>query len=217
MTWVPTAIIGALIVGLLATMGVLLSQGLGQPAPKPSRGEQVTELNWSSFSPAGLEYIARTREVRIDLSRHPVLAEPLGLEPNGTLVLEPIDNLDTVLYYSLIINGGGEGRGGDRFSVSHITIETRDGVVTRVAAPLVDVVTFRQAVSLLEGKAELFGWDTSHVPDIFAMVNEATRAGEPYEFTFGPADRVGVPIAATASCGTNGMCVIEYEALPPTQ
>lgn len=208
--WVPAIILSAGIIAVAVTASVLVSNGLGAPAPKPTNG-QVTDLNWSIFTDEGLAYIRSTRDVRIDLSKPPVAAEPLGLEDDATLVLEPIDNLDTTLDYSLIVNGG---IGGDKFIVSQITIVTEHGVVTHVTAPLSDVLNFRQTLDVMLGEADQWGWDVSGVDEIFQRVEDATRAGTPYEFSFGPGDKAGVPVTATAYCDPTGFCVLEYDAAP---
>jgi hypothetical protein len=211
--WIPSILLIVIIIGGGVTGGVLVSSGFGAPDARPTLG-QVTDLNWSSFSEEGLAYIARTREVRIDLSRPPVDAAALGLPDDGLTVLDPIDNGDVVLTYGLIVNGGGESPGGEKFTVSSIEIETRDGLVTRVSAPLNDVLNFRQTLAALEATAELFGWQPIDTAALFERVDAATRDGLPYDFTFGPADRLGVPIAATASCDPSGYCVVEYDVTP---
>jgi hypothetical protein len=211
--WIPSILLIVIIVAGGVTGGVLVSSGFGAPDARPTLG-QVTDLNWSSFSEEGLAYIARTREVRIDLSRPPVDAAALGLPGDGLTVLDPIDNGDVVLTYGLIVNGGGESPGGEKFTVSSIEIETRDGVVTRVSAPLNDVLNFRQTLASLEATAELYGWQPIDTAALFERVDAATRDELPYDFTFGPADRLGVPIAATASCDPSGYCVVEYDVTP---
>ena len=85
------------------------------PRRSPPRGRSPI-LNWSSFTDEGLEYIATSRKVRIDLSKPPVDAASLGLAPDDTLLLERIDNLDVLLDYDLILNGGGKTRVGHGFS-----------------------------------------------------------------------------------------------------
>ncbi|MGX5679823.1 hypothetical protein [Schumannella luteola] len=212
LAWLPAVILSVVIVGVLVVAGVLIRGGLGQPTPKPTEG-QVTELNWSSFTEAGLEYIRSSRDVRIDLSRPPVEAAPIGLEPDATLVLERIDNLDVQLDYDLILNGGGEGAGGLRLTASEIRITTVGGLLTSVEADLVDVLPFRQALDRFERESESFGWSLDR-DAIFAMVEEATRAGEPYEVTAGPSDRVGLTLSATAFCDTSGYCALTYTAAP---
>ena len=213
LAWIPAGVLVIAVIGVGVASALLLGNGLGEPAPKPTVG-QVTDLNWSSFTPEGLEFIRSSRQVRIDMSRPPVQAGPLGLEADGTLVLEPINTGDTELDYSLIINGGGEGAGGDKFIVTQIEIVTEDGLVTHVRAPLRDVLNFRQTLDKLLDKAELFGWDVSGVDDIYTLVEKATRAGEPYQFGFGPAGRAGMDVSATASCDTSGFCLVEYDAAP---
>lgn len=210
--WIPAAVLAVLVVGVIVTASVLLAGGLGQPAPKPTQG-QVTDLNWSSFTDEGLEYIATSRKVRIDLSKPPVDAASLGLAPDDTLLLERIDNLDVLLDYDLILNGGGESPGGARFVASQIEIVTAGGELTTVRATLADVLTFRETLDQLEGKAQTYGWEYDRAA-IFALVEDATRAGEGYEFTFGPADRVGMAVSATATCDTSGFCGLVYEVAP---
>lgn len=214
--WIPAAILLVIIVGVGVGAAVLLQGGLGKPAPKPTGG-QVTELNWSSFTREGLDYIARTRQVRIDLSAQPVDAAALGLAPDDTLVLRRIDTGDTLLDYDLIVNGGGQAPGGGRFVASEVTIVTSGGVIESVSAQLTDVLNFRQTLAALQDKAQVWGWDTSGLDAIFATAEQATRDGVGYEFTFGPADRAGVAMAATADCTTSGFCVVTYTATPATE
>ncbi|CAN5240851.1 hypothetical protein BH11ACT4_BH11ACT4_14780 [soil metagenome] len=211
--WIPATVLLILIVGTVVTTSVLLSGGLGKPAPAATDG-QVTDLNWSIFTAKGLAYIDSTRQVRIDFSRGPADAAALGLPADGSITIGPKDNGDVPLDYYLIVNGGGAGQGGDKFAVSQLTIETTAGVVSKVTAPLSDVLGFRQTLTKLEKKAPLFGWDVSGEAAIYARVEQASHDDVPYEFTFGPGDAVGVPISATAKCGTDGGCVVEYDVLP---
>lgn len=211
--WIPATILLVLIAGTIVTTSLLVAGGLGKPVPAATDG-QVTDLNWSIFTAKGLAYIDKSREVRIDFSRAPVDAAALGLPADGSITIGPKDNGDVVLDYYLIVNGGAEGQGGDKFTVSQLTIETVSGFVTRVSAPLSEVLNFRQTLTKLESKAPLFGWDVSGADALFSKVEQATRDQVPYSFTFGPADAVGVPIAATASCDTSGYCVVEYDVTP---
>jgi hypothetical protein len=212
-SWIPAGVLGLGTIAVIAASGILISQGLGSPAPKPTTG-QVTDLNWSIFTPEGRGYIDTSREVRIDMSKPPIDAAALGLEPDGTLVIGPYDNGDLRLDVYLIVNGGGEGPGGAKFTMSEVRVETLDGEVVSVGGPLSLIYNFRQTLDQLLDRAETFGWDTSGVDDIYQTVEDATRAGEGYSFTFGPADRVGVNIAATATCDPSGYCLVEYEATP---
>jgi hypothetical protein len=211
--WIPAGILAVLIAGTVVTTSILVSNGLGRPVPQATQG-QVTDKNWSTFTAEGLAYIDASRNVRIDFARAPVDAASLGLPANGSITIGPKDNGDVTLDYYLIVNGGAPGQGGDKFTVSQLTIETTDGVVSRVSAPLSEVLNFRQTLAKLTAKAELFGWDTSGTDAIFAQVEQATRDKVPYSFTFGPADAVGVPVSATATCDTSGYCVVEYDVTP---
>lgn len=211
--WIPSGILVLLILGVGVGAAVALGAGFGRPAPAPTTG-QVTDLNWSSFTAAGQEYLARSREVRLDLSQAPVEAAPLGLADDGRLELAPVDNVDVVLDYSLVVFGGGQPPAGMRLAVSSVTIDTADGVITRVTAPLTDTFTFRQALTELQSRAAEFGWTAPTLDDLADRVDAATRAGTPYEFTAGPGSRLGVPIAATAHCEATGFCVVEYVVTP---
>ncbi len=210
--WIPAAILAVVIVGVGVTAAVLIGNGLGGPAPKPTAG-QVTELNWSSFTEEGLEYIATDRQVRIDFANPPVDAAALGLPADGTLALEPIDNLDTVLEYDLIVSGAGEYPGGIRFTAARVEIDTAGGLVTAVRGEVAGAAPFRDVLAQLEGDASTYGWVYDR-GQIFADVEAATRAGEAYQLVFGPADRVGLNVQATAFCETNGFCALTYEMTP---
>lgn len=208
--WVPAMILSAAIIATIITTTVLVAGGLGKPAPSPTPG-QVTDKNWSIFTATGLAYIDKSREVRIDFAHQPVAAEPLGLEDDATLTIGP--HASGADYY-LIVNGGAPGQGGDKFTSSSMTISTANGVISSVRTRLSDVQNFRQTLDGLVRKGELFGWDTSGVDAIYDQVNEATKNGEPYEFGFGPASAIGVPVSVTAYCDTTGYCAVEYEVTP---
>lgn len=210
--WIPAGILAVAIIGTGVTAAVLVGSGLGQPAPKPTSG-QVTDLNWSSFTPEGLDYIASSQKIRIDLSRPPALAAPLGLPDDDVVSFEPIDQLDTVLYYDLIVNGNGEYPGGIRMTAAYVEIATTGGAVTSVRATAPDVIAFRDVLALLEKEAPTYGWSYDR-DAIFDDVDAASRADEPFTLVFGPDDRVGVSVKATAECETNGYCTLEYEMTP---
>lgn len=210
--WIPAGILTLAIVGVAVTASVLIGSGLGGPAPRPTDG-QVTDLNWSSFTEEGLEYIATSRKIRIDLSRPPAEAKPLGLDGDTVVTFDPIDKLDTELYYDLIVNGAGEYPGGIRFTASHVEVETRDGQVVAVRGVFSEPFSFRDALDHLEKQAATFGW-TYDLDAIFADVKDAVESGRDYEVTFGPNSRVGVNVEGTISCGVDGYCTVEYEMTP---
>lgn len=211
--WLPTAALLLAIGGIVGTSVALLRTGIAEPVPRATEG-QVTDLNWSIFTEEGLAYIDRSLQVRIDFGKPPVEATPLGLPDDGTLTIGPKSSGDVELDYGFIASGGGEAPGGAKFIVTELTITTKDGVIESVIAPLREVLNFRQTLDSLLERGEVFGWDTGGTEEIFALVEQATRDGVPYEFGFGPADRVGVPIAATASCDTTGYCLVEYVVTP---
>jgi hypothetical protein len=211
--WLPTLALVLAIGVVVATAATLLRGGIAEPAPRATEG-QVTELNWSIFTQAGLAYIDRSRQVRIDFADAPVEAAPLGLPDDGTLTIGPKSSGDVELDYGFIASGGGRAPGGAKFIVTQLTITTRGGVIESVTAPLREVLNFRQTLDALLERAEIFGWETSGTTEVFELVERSTRDGVPYEFTFGPADRVGVPIAATPRCEPSGYCLVEYAVTP---
>ena len=209
-SWLPAIILSVVIIASLVVGFILVRGGLGAPVPRPTEG-QVTDLNWSSFTEEGLDYIQRSREIRIDFSDHAEDAVALGLPANGTTVIGPHPE---GLEYKFTFNGGGEGFGGDKLIVSDLTITTEDGLITEVVAPIVDVANFRTTLTGFGKQAELFGWDMSFVDALYDRVGQATADGEPYEFTVGPAARVGVPVSATAQCDVSGFCLVTYLISP---
>ena len=209
-TWLPAIILCVVIIASLITGFILVRGGLGAPAPAPTEG-QVSELNWSSFTEEGLEYIERSREIRIDLSDHAEDAVALGLPANGTTVIGPHPE---GLEYKFTFNGGGAGLGGDKLIVTQLTITTVDGLITEIAAPIAQVDNFRTTLTGFVKQSELFGWDMSFVDDLYDRVNQATKDGVGYDFTVGPADLVGVPVSANAQCDVGGFCVVTYFVSP---
>ncbi len=208
-SWLPATVLAVLTVAALVVGYILVRGGLGSPAPAPTEG-QVTDLNWSSFTEDGLEYIERSRDIRIDLSDKGADAVGLGLDTNGTITIGPNPE---GLFYEFIFKGGDVGPGGDKLFVNTLTITTTDGEISLITADITDVVNFRDTVNRLIGESELYGWDTD-VDAIYDMVAEATAEGEPYEFTFGPGTAVGTPVAATAQCDPAGYCLLTYEIGP---
>lgn len=211
--WIPAAILLVLIAAVGVTAAVFVTSGAGDPAPEATEG-QVTDLNWSIFTPEGRAYIDRTREVRIDFSKPPIEAAELGLDDDGSLTIGPYDTDELALDVYLVANGGGEAPGGKKFALSEITIVTSDGVVTEVRAAIRGAQGFRPTLDALLQDAPLYGWDVSGVDAIYQQVEDATRAGEGYEFTFGPGNRLGMDVAATATCDTSSSCAVEYDVAP---
>lgn len=201
-----------MIIGVGITAAVLLRSGIAEPAPQATGG-QVTDLNWSIFTKEGLAYIDRSRQVRIDLSDPPVEAEPLALPADGEITIGPKSSGDVELDYSLIVNGGGESPGGAKLVVTELTITTADGEITSIVGPNRSVLTFRFLLDQLTKRGEDFDWQIDR-DAVFAQVEAATRAGAPYTLEFGPGDRLGVQIAATADCDTSGYCQLEYVVTP---
>lgn len=209
--WLPAGILLVLIAGVGVTTSVLLSSGLGDPLPEPTVG-QVTELNWSSFTPDGIEYIEQSRDARIDLSRGPSDAAALGLPDDGSVTVGPSQHEDTDNDYYLIVNGGGDGYGGHRFTASEFTLTTTGGVLSSITALSSPPVPFRLALDTLEKQVEEFGWPAVDRAAVFDQVGEA--GGGDYSFVLGPGDRLGMSVTATAECAASGPCVVKYDIVP---
>lgn len=209
--WIPAAVLLVLIAGVGVTVVLLFRGGIAEPAPAPTAG-QVDERNWSVFTEEGVAYIDRTRVPRIDLSNPPVQAGPLGLPADGTLTVGPLDNGDVQLDYRLILNGGGELPGGMSITATQFTLTTADGVLRSIVAPTREAFPFRSVLDDLASRADDFGWQVDEA-SILATAGDATRAGTPFEFTVGPAERVGMGVAATVSCEGGG-CRVAYTVTP---
>ena len=211
--WIPAAVLVLLIVGVGVTVLVIQNSDLGKPLPKPTLG-QVTELNWSSFTEEGLAYIDRSRDVRIDLSRPPLQASDVGLPDDGTTTIGPTQYDDRDNDYYVIINGGGEGHGGTKVTVSQVTITTERGVVTGIHTPGQPSIPFRNALAEFADDAAEFGWSDLDTAALFTDWTETTGAGSPYSVTVGPGDRLGFSISGTISCEPQAPCSIEYDVAP---
>ncbi|HPG76701.1 MAG TPA: hypothetical protein PLU61_11015, partial [Rhodoglobus sp.] len=51
-SWIPAIVLALAIIAVIVTTTVLVRGGLGGPVPQPTQG-QVTDLNWSAFTPKG--------------------------------------------------------------------------------------------------------------------------------------------------------------------
>ena len=207
--WLPAAILSVLIAGALITSGVVIQRGLAEPPPPPGSA-QVTGADLSLFTDEGLAYIDRSRKVRFDFSEPRVSASARSLPANGTLV---IDAPETGLSYSVAVFGGGAEPGGLTLNASELSIETDDGELVAVRVPLSSVSSFTDLLNEWRADAGTYGWDVSDADRIVEEMGEATRAGEPYSFSFGPGDALGVAVTATASCELFG-CTVEFEVAP---
>lgn len=211
--WIPAAVLVLLIAGVGVTALVVQKSGLGAPLPKPTVG-QVTELNWSSFSAEGLAYIERSRNVRIDFSRPPVEAAALDLPADGVTTIGPTFSDDTDNDYYLIVNGGGEGYGGTKLTLSELSITTEDGLVTGLTAVASGSLPFRNALALLADDADEFGWGELDTAALFTDWVDTTAAGSTYRVDIGPGERLGFGIVGSLTCEPNGYCVVGYDVAP---
>ncbi len=211
--WIPAFVL-VLLIGAVATTVVLVQRSdIGKPLPKPTVG-QVTELNWSSFTKEGLAYIDRSRNVRIDLSKPPVDASALGLPDDGTTTIGPTDYGDRDNDYYVIVSGGGEGHGGTKLTVTQLDITTEGGLVTGLAASEIDALPFRNALALLQGEVDEFGWAPIDSAAVFNDWVDTTGAGNRYEFATGAGTRLGFSIVGTVTCEPQSVCAVRYDVAP---
>ena len=211
--WIPAAILIVIMGGVVATVLVIQRSDLVKPLPQPTVG-QVTELNWSAFTPDGLAYIDRSRDVRIDLSRAPVDASALGLPDDGTTTVGPTTYDDRDNEYYVIVNGGGEGNGGTKLTVSQLDITTEGGLVTGLTAPVSNQLPFRNALALLQSDAEEFGWPPLDQAAVFTDWVASTGAGKTYTYETTPGTRLGFGIVARVQCEPQSTCGVEYDVSP---
>ena len=199
-SWLPATVLAVFIVAALVVGYILVRGGLGSPAPAPTEG-QVTDLNWSSFTEDGLEYIERSRDIRIDLSDQGADAVGLGLDTNGTITIGPNPE---GLFYEFIFKGGDVGPGGDKLFVNQLTITTTDGEITLITAadhrsrelPRHDQPAHRGVGAVrmghLDRRRDLRHGRGGHRGRRAVRVH--VRAG----------DRAGTPVSATAQCDPPG-------------
>lgn len=207
--WVPAGILSVILLGAVITSVVVIRQGLAEPPPPPD-GTQVTGARLSLFTDEGLAYIERSRRIRLDLSDPPVLAADLGLPANGTVQIGPTE---TGLDYNVGIFGGGAEPGGLSLIVGELEVETDDGELVAVRAPLSRGFTVAETISEFRADAETYGWDVSGLDVVVDELGVATRDGGSYAFRVGPGDAVGVGVTADAQCVARG-CSVQFEVTP---
>ena len=207
--WVPAGILSVILIGAGITSVVVIRQGLAEPPPPPD-STQVTGPELSLFTDEGLAYIERSRRIRFDLSDPPVRAADLGLPANGVVEIRPTE---TALDYTVSIFGGGAEPGGLSIRAGELSIETDDGEIVAVRAPLSMGFTVSEAISKVRADAETYGWDVSGLDTVVDELGDATRSGGSYAFSVGPGQAVGVAVTANAACEARG-CAVQFDVTP---
>ena len=142
------------------------------------------------------------------------MPHPSASKTPHLLTIGPSENLDTDNDYYVIVNGGGEGFGGHKFTASELSITTEAGELESIEVTQSGYPAFREVLNQLRLEVEDFGWAEPDIDALFEDVEVATRDGVSYAFTFGPGSRLGMTVAATAVCGTNGFCELTYLVTP---
>ena len=210
-SWLPTAVIALLIVGVAVLSGVLISSGVGQPVGAPSRDE-ATEDYLSVFSDEGITFIESARLARFNLAPgEDIDSDTLQLPREGSVVVGPTP---TELNIAVKVYGGGGEPGGVKLLAPQFTVETSDGELSRISIPQRDTDGFRAMLSTLEKRSKLFGWDAAARDSIIDTAEAAQASGSGFDFTLGRGTRLGFGVEAFVSCSDAAWCSLEYVVTP---
>lgn len=207
--WIPAAILGTIILAAVL-FAIIAGPRLAEP-PGPAATDQVTDLNWSVFTPEGLAYIEAARTPRIDLSAPPVGAEPLGLAPEGELTIGPHP---TGLDYRLVLIATDEQPNGALFTSPVFTIVTRDGLLTALRVDERGARDFRETYLLVAGRSAEYGFTAPTSARLAQAISEARDAGAPVTVRSTRGTSTGMGITAEVTCFGVGFCTVSYIVTP---
>jgi hypothetical protein len=180
--WIPTVVIGVVILGAIAA--AVLSQAAGL-------GKVISSSGDSKFNIAGLRVINGAADVQIDV-RKPLSATSVGLPANGSRTFGPYDSIQLEVD---LIGPSGE----KRIFVGSMTVATHDGLVTSIATDSRDsgyLFIRTQLASLSD-----LGLTDQQTADFEnRMPNGAGGPTSHFSLPFGTGHALGVPTTVTVSC-----------------
>jgi hypothetical protein len=188
--WIPTIIIGAVIV--IAIVVVVLVQIAGV-------GRVPSAVGDSTFNIAGLRAINGAADVQVDV-RTPLSAASVGLPANATRSFGPYDGIE--LEVDLVGSSGKK-----MIFVDRMTVVTRNGRVT-------SITTKTSGSGYLFLRAQLaslsvLGFGTKQMAKFQnAMPDGAGDAHSYFTLPFGVGNALGVPTAVRVSCAGPKGCMI---------
>ena len=206
LSWVPSILLLLLIAGFaVAAIGVNSSWWVD---PHPTAAPDQTAPNGSSvFTDAGIDYLARTGEVRIRMDSRASPAAALGLEPDGSRMI-PYRGRPLIV----VVSGNDGAMAVD--NVSELVLGTQGGELVSVAATREMPGGFVDAHTMLRDVADLYGWSADEVAAVPDRIAEAGRENPeaPASVTVGPGTAVGLAVSATLT--VNGGTALVFTAEP---
>lgn len=209
--WLLPVIGIALIAAVFLVTQRLMDDGLG--TPRDATPEEVSASNTTQFTDAGIGYAERHQRVTLNLSRLPLDASALGMEPDAEVAIEPgYGFLDTTLYRGQ--GGGLEGRGYYREMMLDVVATTSGGTLQQVTATRSPVgwADFNALVAAVRTASDAFGWGVEEpfLREMTTRVGEAVRSGQPSSTPLGTGDAMGLPVSGSVECSGDGQCVLAY-------
>ncbi len=198
--WLPSVVILAILIAA-GVVTALVLQGVQSIRSAPTA---LGPNGSSTFGPAGIKYIERTRTVRVDLSGSTPSAATLGLTPNGTVTVRPSQTLVSTLRLA------GDGTATET-PIDSVEITTRAGAISVVRWSTPASIGFADLSSaLLDSTA--FGVDPAAIDAVLTGVRVANRQGTAYSHTFAPATALGSSVTISVRCLSASACSASYVA-----
>jgi hypothetical protein len=188
--WIPTIVIGAIIVVAIVVAVVVQVSGVAKVP---------TVAGDSKFNIAGLRVIDGAADVQIDV-RKPLSAASVGLPANSSKTFGPFDTIE--LEVDLVGTSGVE-----KIFVDSMHVETRNGQVTSISTSTTDsgYLFIRTQLSSLN----VLGLTAKQMADFEnAMPNGAGGPSSHFSLPFGSGNALGVPTAVRVSCAGAKGCTV---------
>ncbi len=188
--WIPSIIIGAIILVAIAAAVLFQASGVGKP---------VAAAGDSNFNIAGLKVINGAADAQIDV-RKPLSAHSIGLPTNSSRTFGPFDGI--ALEVDLVGTSGTK-----EIFVDSMHIVTRNGLVTTISTSTHDFgYQFIRSQILSLGVLGLTTRQMANFED--AMPNGAGDEHSYFSLPFGTGDALGVPTSVVVSCAGPKGCTV---------
>jgi hypothetical protein len=189
--WIPTIVIGAIIVAAIAAAVLFQASGIFR-AVTPSSGD-------SKFNIAGLRVIHGSADVQIDV-RKPLRAKSVGLPANATRTFGPFDGIQ--LEVDLVGPHDTES-----IFVDKMRVVTRGGLVTSISTSTTSsgYLFIRSQIASLQVLG-LTPTQTANFEN--EMPNGAGGPTSHFNLPFGTGSALGIPTAVRVSCAGPKGCTV---------
>jgi hypothetical protein len=189
--WIPTIVIGALILIAIGAALYYQSSGAGKVVALSSAN--------SKFNIAGLKVINGAADVQIDV-RHPLIAKSVGLPDNSTRTFGPFDGIQ--LEVDLVGVHDTES-----IFVDSMHVVTRNGYVTTISTSTTNsgYAFIRDQLASLD----VLGLTTTQMADFENSMPDGAGGPKSY-FTlpFGTGTALGIPTTVKVSCAGPKGCTV---------